>query len=52
MLKMFGQDQIESLKIHEKAIAKLDLGIFINMFLIPGFFFSYLVALCRNLDGA
>lgn len=36
---------------HLSSIAKLNFGIVINMILIPAFFFSFLVALCRKFDG-
>lgn len=52
MLKQYSDGHTTSFAAHLQGISTLNLGLVINMLVIPGFFYSFLVALCLKFDGA
>ena len=50
MIEKHGENTV-TLGGHLLSMAKINFGMVINMFMIPGFFYGFLVALCMRFDG-
>ena len=50
MIEKYGDGKTK-VSDHAFTIAKINIGLVLNMFLIPGFFYGFLVALCMRFDG-
>jgi hypothetical protein len=50
MIELYGDNKVK-LSDHVLSTAKINFGIILNMLLIPGFFYGFLVALCLRFDG-
>ena len=50
MIDKYGDNRVK-LTDHILSVAKINFGLAINMILIPGFFYGFLVALCLRFDG-
>ena len=50
MIEKYGDNKIK-LGDHVLTAAKINFGIIVNMIMIPGFFYGFMVALCMRFDG-